>query len=185
VRALRCLIAQVAEGLAKNSYNSLRGIKDWRTGESNIAAHAGGHNHNDSHEGKIYITKERGFIQNASGLIFCFFPTNAFQRTNNRRRQRRTERPARAEQGQAEGFLLHPQPLRWGWHFSPRYFAVTKHIQLLTARMVHVTNLTHPGVTTLLYGNIEDVFNRPVYSSPEAGVVRYHVSTHNLTHAHI
>ena len=23
---------QVAEGLAKNSYNSLRGIKDWRTG---------------------------------------------------------------------------------------------------------------------------------------------------------
>ena len=27
------LTLQVAEGLAKNSYNSLRGIKDWRTGE--------------------------------------------------------------------------------------------------------------------------------------------------------
>jgi hypothetical protein len=31
-----------------------------------------------------------------------------------------------------------------GWHSSPRYFAVTNHVQLMTVSTVRVTNLT-PG----------------------------------------
>jgi hypothetical protein len=32
----------------------------------------------------------------------------------------------------------------WGWHISPRYFASQNTVQLMTARTVHVTDLT-PG----------------------------------------
>jgi len=34
---------------------------------------------------------------------------------------------------------------RVGYHSSPRYYCASKHIQLMTASMVHLTNLTTPG----------------------------------------
>jgi hypothetical protein len=42
---------------------------------------------------------------------------------------------------------------RVGWHFSPRHFAVKKHIQSTTASMVHVINLTpRSGNPSRAYG---------------------------------
>jgi hypothetical protein len=41
-------------------------------------------------------------------------------------------------------------------HGSPRYYCASKHIQLMTASTVHVTNLTTPGVTALVGRMVED-----------------------------